>query len=229
MPKSFGSKNFNECVYSLQQIDWERMSEVYDVTRYVLFQLADRRKLLLSLAQSLETDNTLFSQCEADDFSDRLVLYADPRRRFSIRLNFRASTNHHQPHNHRASFAALIMSGKYKHALYGGANLLTEDGENLPTPQAIQDLSPIVVREERVGDMYCLHHSAFHSTMAAHNHVSLVIKGPAAKDRLLILDVHNQRGKWLYSRESIRSAATTQNLMTHDRLSSLLLRLARIL
>jgi hypothetical protein len=73
-----------------------------------------------------------------------------------------------------------------------------------------------MVREERIGDTYALHHSM----VAEPCTVSLVIRGPAVKDRFLVMD--RKTGKscwWQYGAlaESAEQAAQKQMSGEHFR------------
>jgi hypothetical protein len=66
-----------------------------------------------------------------------------------------------------------------------------------------------MVREERVGSAYALHHSMVHAVVAEPHTVSLVVRGPAVKDRFLVMDRKTSESWWQYGakRESAEDAA----------------------
>ena len=181
------------------------------------------------MVESLRRNLTLLNRCESDEFSDRLILYANTNDEFTVRLNFRASIPYEQPHNHRSSFAALILSGSYSHAFYSTPSGWLGDNSELPTVAEIRNLQPSMVREEHVGSMYSLHHGCLHSTTAASDHISLVIKGPSVKNRLLLIDSRTQEAKWLYGETSQIGQPLGINRMVPERLEALIGRLSRLL
>src|SRR5829696_4993661 len=93
------------------KVNWEDLQQINRAAKSVLPRLAMEKETLLSMVESLRRNLTLLNRCESDEFSDRLILYANTNDQFTVRLNLRASIPYEQPHNHRSSFAALILSG----------------------------------------------------------------------------------------------------------------------
>ena len=60
--------------------------------------------------------------------------------------------------------------------------------ETSPTTVDVATLTPRLVRIEEPGDAYTLHHSMIHSVMAHGEAVTLIVRGPAVKDRFVVTD-----------------------------------------
>src|SRR5205823_774714 len=59
-------------------------------------------------------------------------------------------------------------------------------------------LDAVMVRQETAGSAYALHHSMVHAVVAEPHTVSLVIRGPAVKDRFLVMDRKTGQSWWQY-------------------------------
>lgn len=107
----------------------------------------------------------------------------------------------------------MILRGEYRHYLFGNAAL-----DETIDPGS---LTALQVRQERVGTVYALHHTMVHAVVAEPFTVSLVLRGPAIKDRFLVMDRKTGESWWQYGahQESATSAAEKQ--MSLERLSNL--------
>jgi hypothetical protein len=95
----------------------------------------------------------------------------------------------------------MAAAGQYRHILFGDAEL-----DERVDPAS---LAPVMVRREQAGSSYVLHHRMVHAVVAEPYTVSLVIRGPAVKDRFLVMDRGTGEGWWQYGagRESAEDAA----------------------
>ncbi|MFE7976348.1 hypothetical protein [Streptomyces shenzhenensis] len=59
-------------------------------------------------------------------------------------------------------------------------------------------LQPYMVRTEQAGDSYTLHHRMIHAAVAEPHTVTLIVRGPALKDRFLVSDRETGRAWWQY-------------------------------
>lgn len=75
-------------------------------------------------------------------------------------------------------------------------------GDQINENTDIKDLNPIIIQGEKIGSIYTLNHNVFHSIEAEPDTVSIVIRGPAVKDRFLIFDKLTNKKWWEYGRES---------------------------
>ncbi|MGH3771107.1 MAG: hypothetical protein ACRDRW_06895 [Pseudonocardiaceae bacterium] len=95
-----------------------------------------------------------------------------------------------RPHNHRWTYRSRILHGSYTHTLYGTDDQLDNDTIDVAA------LQPRMVRTESTGDTYTLHHTMIHSVTAQPYTTSLIIRGPAVKDRFLVTDRTTGQAWW---------------------------------
>jgi len=185
----------------LSGLDWNDLPEVEKACDRLLTELDDDRALLRTAADAIQGDAHLQSLCEHYDILDKLVLHDDPSG-FRVRLHVFAPGHYDRPHNHRWTYAARILTGSYRHTLYG-----TEDGFDESVD--VGRLRPRMVRTERAGSTYTLHHSMVHAAVAEPYTVSLIVRGPAVKDRFLVTDRDSGEVWWQHgaATESARDAA----------------------
>jgi hypothetical protein len=186
----------------LRSLDWRDMEAVEAATRKALTAVLEEknrpviRKILLPLPGQPE----LLRLCEHYDILDKLVLWDDPAG-FRVRLHVFLPGYFDRPHNHRWSYASTVLAGQYRHILFGDAEL---DEHVDPA-----SLTPVMVRWEQAGSSYVLQHTMVHAVVAEPYTVSLVIRGPAVKDRFLVMDRSTGESWWQYGagRESAEDAA----------------------
>lgn len=165
----------------LHGLDWDDLPAVAAAAEESFADLTRNRWALIAhLLQLLPGDPTLVEMCESYDFLDKLVLHDDPEHQFRIRLHRFRSGHFDRPHNHRWPFASAILAGSYRHVQYGA-----DTGFDTATADSLR---PLQIRTERAGDWYVLHHTAVHSVTADAGTLSLVLRGPSAKDRFRIID-----------------------------------------
>jgi len=188
------------------QLDWTDLERVTAINDKLLHELAADKQALACLLDRAAEEEHLFAQCERHRLLDKLVIYDGSDRGFRIRVHL--STNDHldRPHDHRFSFSSLILAGGYRHVRH---RLVGELDTDL-APEAMEDhqavgsglqVEPQFATEESVGSFYTIHHSAIHTTVMADNTVSLFIRGPAEKDRSLIIDRASGQLWWRYGAE----------------------------
>jgi hypothetical protein len=180
--------------------DWGDIDAVETTTRKVLDALTDDRSVIRSILRDLPRRPELLALCEHYDILDKIVLWDDPTG-FRVRLHIFLPGYFDRPHNHRWSYASTILRGQYRHYLFGNVEL---DEHVQP-----RDLDAVLVRQEQVGDAYALHHSMVHAVVAEPFTVSLVVRGPAVKDRFLVMDRKTGESWWQYGagQESAEDAA----------------------
>jgi hypothetical protein len=185
------------------QLDWTDLEKVTAINDELLHELAADKRTLARLLERCAEEQSLFAQCERHRLLDKLVIYDGSERGFRIRLH--VSTNDHldRPHDHRFSFSSLILAGGYRHVRHR----LVGDLDTDLAPEAMEDhqavgsglqVEPQFATEESAGSFYTIHHSAIHTTVMAENTVSLFIRGPAEKDRSLIIDRASGQLWWRY-------------------------------
>lgn len=205
-----------EILRDLDSLDWENIEEASFHTQEALRRLFSNRSILRSLLGSVLSNRELISLCEHYDFFDKIVLYKDELDRFRIRLHvFLAESHRDRPHCHRWLYSSTILRRSYQHLIYG-----TEDQINQNTD--VQDLEPMMIREEKVGLIYTLNHNVFHSVGAEPYTVSIIIRGPAVKDRFLVMDKRTNKKWWEYGRESETIEEIRRKAMSLDYLKRLI-------
>lgn len=176
----------------LRGIDWDNTTSILFGCTRLFDTLAADKALLTEWVANVAADEHLASMCEGYDFMRKLVLHDATDLGVRLRLHIYREGFFDRPHNHRWSFASYILRGGYVHRIYGGDD---QFGEN--TDPAT--LSPIYERLELPGSAYSLHHSSVHSVHAEADTISLLVRGPAAKDRFLILDAAAEKNSfWVY-------------------------------
>jgi len=172
-----------------------------------------RRKIL-----EIPQKNELFSLCEHYDILDKVVLYADEE--FRIRLHIFADGYFDRPHNHRWSYSSFILSGGYQHIIY----TLIEEKES----PGIQDLVPVIVRNEKAGDFYTLHSSQYHSVIAEPGTVTLVARGTSDKERFRLIDRVTKEAWWQYGASKESSEDKNKKRMTEAQFNAALTKLEKL-
>ncbi len=192
----------------LHSIDWEDIDAVEHATRKVLDTLAADRGAVRAILRSLPERPELLKLCEHYDILDKIVLYADETG-VRVRLHVFLPGYYDRPHNHRWSYASHILAGEYRHYLFGDAEL-----DEAIDPASLKALH---VRQEQIGTSYALHHTMVHAVVAEPYTVSLVVRGPAVKDRFLVMDRKTGESWWQYgaTQESAEEAAKKQVSIDH--------------
>lgn len=205
-------------VEPLRSLDWEDMDAVEAANRKVLERLDEDRGIVRRALDELPDRPELLALCEHPDAEataglgqqlDKVVLYADEESGVRLRLHAFWSGCYDLPHNHRWSFASVVLKGAFRHTLFGEADDVTP----LEAPRALH------VRQERAGTVYALHHRMLHALVAEPDTVSLVVRGPAAKDRSFLVDPATGERLWHYGadRESAEEAARKRMTPAHLR------------
>lgn len=170
-------------------IDWNDFEVAGVRAAGILHRLAGDRPLLASLIDDVPKSARLFAMCEHHQLLDRIVLYDGLDRGFRIRVHISTNDSLDRPHDHRFSFASLILRGVYRHVRHVVDEEITGDIE----PSRLRQ---VFVSHERPGKSYTLHHSAIHTTRTTPDTVSLFLRGPAEKPRSFICDRATGRVWW---------------------------------
>jgi hypothetical protein len=184
----------------LRSLDWSDAEAVEAATRRALAALLEDRQAIRKILLTLPEQPELLQLCEHYDILDKIVLWND-RAGFRVRLHAFLPGYFDRPHNHRWSYASSVLIGQYRHILFGDAELDEHVDPAL--------LKPVMVRWEQAGSSYVLHHTMVHAVVAEPYTVSLVIRGPAVKDRFLVMDRSTGKSWWQYGagQESAEDAA----------------------
>jgi hypothetical protein len=204
-------------------LDWEDVAAVRDIAEPFLADLAADTDLLTASMRYAMTDSALFARSESDHFFDRAVLFEDYGRGCSIRLQRLQREEHHRPHNHRATFSARLLSGSYEHRIY--LTTIDIDGRSNDPPLSKEELEAFVIGFESLhsaGSAYTLHHTTIHSTIATEDHLSLLVRGHSAKDKLFFVDEERGDPYWHYGGRFEDPSDVEARQMTSERMEALI-------
>ncbi len=191
-------------------IDWDDIDDVEINCREALNELAAEPRIVRQRLDDLPNRPELLAMCEHYDILDKIVLHSDDDPGIRIRLHVFLPGYFDRPHNHRWSYASRILRGQYRHYLFGNTELDEQvDPNKLPVLQ---------VREEPIGTSYALHHSMVHAVVAEPFTVSLVVRGPAVKEKFLVMDRHTNEAWWQYGAKQETAEEAEQKRMTPNRL-----------
>lgn len=194
-------------------LDWNDIDEVEKGCREALDELVTNLTIVRNRLQELPDRPELLAMCEHYDILDKIVLHSDDHPGIRIRLHVFLPGYFDRPHNHRWSYASRILRGQYRHYLFGNAEL---DEHIEPTK-----LPVLQAREEPVGTSYALHHTMVHAVVAEPYTVSLVIRGPAVKDRFLVMDRKTGEAWWQYGAGQESAEEVERKRMSPARLTEI--------
>lgn len=196
----------------LRSLDWEDIDAVEHAARKALSTLLEDPQAIREALLALPERPALLKLCEHYDILDKIVLH-DGASGARLRLHVFLPGYFDRPHNHRWSYASTILRGEYRHYLFGDAEL-----DERVDPAA---LTSLMVRQEQVGNTYALHHTMVHAVVAEPCTVSLVLRGPAVKDRFLVMDRKTGESWWQYGASQEIAQSAEQKRMSVERLAEL--------
>lgn len=201
----------------LAGLDWTDLPAVTTASTAVLDTLTTDRALLGRLTDAVPSSPHLAGLSEHYDILDKIVLHDDPDG-WRLRLHVFLDGYFDRPHNHRWTYTSRILTGAYTHTLYGTDHNLTDEVD-------VAALTPRLVRVEEPGDTYTLHHTMIHSVLAHGEAVTLIVRGPAVKDRFVVTDRATGKAWWQYGAATETPEAAAAKRMTphqlHDRINTL--------
>jgi len=165
----------------LRQIQWDDIGQVADRAPALLRELVADPAWLGRALEEMFADGHLRSLSERLAIFDKVVLLHDRDSGVRIRMHIFHDGYVDTPHNHRFNFASLILSGGYEQTLYGH----WDDAASLDIDPAV--LVPRFVHYEPAGSAYAIEHTLLHSVRAAAQTVTLTVRGPEQKDRMLVM------------------------------------------
>ncbi len=193
----------------LPRLNWMDLDETNRICTDILQKMSDRA-VLRSLVERTENDPELFALCETHALDDKIVLHNDLPNGYRIRLRLANDEQYERAHNHRFSFTTLILHGTYYQRWY-------EVNGPVGDQTTLADVKPVCIREEPQGSIFTIDHDTIHSTLTSKDTISLVICGPAMKDKAFIIrmdsgEVWYKVGKSLETEERKKEV-----LMTRER------------
>lgn len=202
----------DQYISPLRGLDWEDTEKVQRLSSECLLALSRDQASLAAALAGLPDDPHLMALCEHYDILDKLVLW-DDRSGVRIRLHIFLPGYYDRPHNHRWSYSSIILRGSYQHYLFGDPGDL---GPNID----VSRLKPLMVRREVSGSTYTLHHNAIHAVVAEPYTVSLIVRGPAVKDRFLVMDRKTGASWWQYGANLEQASSALEKRMGPERLET---------
>ncbi|MBF6187045.1 MULTISPECIES: hypothetical protein [Nocardia] len=170
--------HYREHLDAVRLVDWASPPAVRSAVQ-PLFDLAvDDKDFLRALLTNTEHDPHLQAMCERYDFMDKVVAF-DSDEGVRIRFHLFRPGYFDRPHNHRWPFGSVVLAGEYVHTIFGTPELAaTPDNELTVLSESLL----------AAGTGYVMSADATHSVVAKADTVSFVVRGPAVRDRFLILD-----------------------------------------
>lgn len=198
----------DDLLAEISKLDWNDLPAVTAASDTLLTRLDTERDLLRGLVDGALADPNLLRLCEHYDILDKIVIHDDPTG-WRLRLHVFLPGYFDRPHNHRWSYVSRILHGSYTHTLYGTEDLL---GDTIDPATLV----PRMVRTEQPGDTYTLHHTMIHSVVAQPYTTSLIVRGPAVKDRFVVTDRHTGQAWWQYGAASEDPTEAARKRMSSD-------------
>jgi len=203
--------DMDRVIEELSWLDWDDIDEVEMMCRAALDELAANPSIIRGRLKDLPNRPELMALCEHYDILDKIVLASEDDPGVRVRLHVFLPGYFDRPHNHRWSYASKILRGQYRHYLFGNAEVDEQVEPNkLPVLQA---------REEPAGTTYALHHSMVHAVVAKPFTVSLVVRGPAVKEKFLVMDRHTNEAWWQYGAKDESEVAAKKKQMSRTRIA----------
>lgn len=193
-----GGGPLQDALDTLVKADWDDVHGLGHLTEPLLRSIVEDGDLPRAF-EHVHSDPLLRAACEHDWFFRKICLARDTETGTAIRLHMLAPEDTPVPHNHRASFAALMLAGGYDHLQYDiPGEWLNPGPDDRPTAAQIRAVRPTTGRTERPGSFYVLHHTGVHATLVDEGHISLVARGPSRRRRLLMMYPDRGEIEWLY-------------------------------
>jgi hypothetical protein len=210
----------DDLLAEISKLDWNNLPAVTAASDTLLTRLDSEGDLLRGFVDGALADPNLLRLCEHYDILDKIVIHDDPTG-WRLRLHVFLPGYFDRPHNHRWSYVSRILHGSYTHTLYGTEDLL---GDTIDPAMLVSRM----VRTEQPGDTYTLHHTMIHSVVAQPYTTSLIVRGPAVKDRFVVTDRHTGQAWWQYGAASEDSTEAARKRMSGDQAAARVHHLAEL-
>ncbi|MGN6274720.1 MAG: hypothetical protein ACTHNP_02170 [Solirubrobacterales bacterium] len=199
------------------------METAASVTQEAVRALVSHPTELRDLVYGVEERSDLLGMSETLRLDDKIVLYeALEDRGFRLRLHVSKNLSREVPHNHRFPVTAFILRGVYYHKLYVC---------DVPLDEAVSvsNMKPVFVRDERAGACYTMPDDTIESNMTAHGTMSLLMRGPTAKERALGIDRESGKVFWKYGQKNESPEQLAKVRMSPDYYRALRDRIAAVM
>lgn len=209
------------------KIDWSDFEAAGHQTRQITRRIGTDKAALRALVDHAAKTPELLAQCERHQLLHYLVVTDGTDRGFRLRIHLSTQDSLDRPHDHRFSFSSYIARGKYTHVIHRADQHIynpadderTKQWMNRHNPDPVTDIrfsnvKPILVRDTTAGNCYSMHHSVIHSTITTPGTVSIFLRGPAEKDRSVIMDKATQTFWWRFSKTEESAERRQEKTMT---------------
>lgn len=142
---------------------------------------ASRPAVLGALLDGVLKSQCLLAQCESFNLFTKIVLMEGVTNGWKLRLHI-FGNEVLEAHHHRAHFCARILTGEYRHLLFGANSSLDADRLSLP-------LRPLFLQTQSAGSAYTIDSEMVHATLASENTVSLMLQGPVNRSSFDIYEL----------------------------------------
>lgn len=209
-------------------LDWANdFEQAAEESRAILQQICGTPGWLDDLFTHAEQDAELREKAEGHQLLDYIVLYDKLDRGVRLRLHLSTEDHLQRPHDHRFDFSTRVLCGSYEHCLI----IPRLDPYKIsPEPQAIhyqdrfnpdpnlnllnEDLQESFVRQVKSGSTLSLSNNVIHTVKTAADTVSLVLRGPARKNRSFIFDRGSEAAWWRFGAADETSARRSDKVMS---------------
>lgn len=232
--------DFVSALRTAEAFDWRDLRSSGDRASAVLEQLAKDPGLLKSMLLHVLDDEKLRSMCERHRPFDKIVLLDGGEKNFRIRLHIWHGTEFERAHQHRFSFTARMLQGRYRHVLYdlgspaaavapsaGALEHPDPDHPDTSSGERLASITPLLEYEMRAGDGYTLHHTAVHATLVETGTVSLILRGPAEKEAAFVANLDAGGVYWRFGRKDESRERIQAKELTRDELGAVITDLTR--
>ncbi|MFF5488106.1 hypothetical protein [Streptomyces virginiae] len=195
----------------IRALTWGDLDTLSTELPPLLAELANDPEWLTAAMDNLRRTSELRDLSERLAELDKLVLVNDADSGVRIRLHRFRQGYFDRPHNHRFTFGAHILIGGYRHTVYG----------DFPNPEKhfdIAEVKPTLIRREGAGASYVIGHTLVHSVAAEPETLTLTVRGPAQKDRMLIVDREQGKYWWQFGVKNENPAEVAARRLTDDQL-----------
>ncbi|MFI5721534.1 hypothetical protein [Streptomyces cyaneofuscatus] len=196
----------------IRALDWQDVEALSAELTPLLEELAADSAWLGSALENLRHTPELRDLSERLAELDKLVLVNDADSGVRIRLHRFRQGYFDRPHNHRFTFGTRILRGGYRHTVYGDHIEITPDFD-------VSQVRPTLIRRESAGGGYIIRHTLVHSVAAEPETLTLTVRGPAQKDRMLIVDREQGTSWWQYGVQHEDPADVALRRLTDDQLT----------
>ena len=192
---------------TLVRLDWSDIDNVASVTTRALDELT-RPAAVRELLRNAVADPRLVDLSERRHWGDRVILFDDPDSGVRLRLH-RFEQSYDEPHSHRWSFTTRVLTGRYRNWLYGPekwVDHIVSDRHSMP-PVAL-------VRDETHGASYTIDNQMVHNVRVEADTFSMIVRGPADKERALRVrdgGIYWQYGRRRESAEAVDAVRTSEH------------------